>query len=482
MFLRGDCPDGFIDSTLLNEDIGCLNFLDDIPTVSAQAEFLCDDLGTGTESVGGGPVNNAKVQLVEAEDLAKAKDLATLAHLVQKDKAAWWLGLSYHQTATGFAWGSKPETAIDITQFSSIFTPDDPTPSIDNSLCVVMAYPLKWDDISCWQSSFESNPIGVICQCYGDLCPAPPAPTLEPTQPPIADCLGDWLQVPGLGCIQLLVDLAGLTYEGANTACSDVGGYLVEVETAEQIAELKKKEDLLGALYGAETFWVGATDAILENIWYNPVSETSLPSGLIPWYDGTTGGAKQPDGMKSENCLVASLNSAQPGWHDVSCQATEFMGENIIPICMESSASPTSSPTVSPSVSPSAPPFPAGCEYMNGLLSTCYLYVTETSSWTDAEANCASQGGQLASSLTPAENEFIGNSVIQFDSVWLGAKGSGAGGFVWSDLSPWGWTNWKSGEPGTSSTPECVFMSASTWFWSAYDCDYPLGYVCKLTK
>merc|ERR1711892_100524 len=108
--LQGTCPDGFIDSSFLNEDIGCLLFMDDVPTVSAQAKFFCEQYSDG-ETFGGAP-GGALMQKVEAIDLQKAKDLMTLAHLVQQDRTAWWLGLSYWKAASGFAWDSATDTKI----------------------------------------------------------------------------------------------------------------------------------------------------------------------------------------------------------------------------------------------------------------------------------------------------------------------------------------------------------------------------------
>jgi len=493
--LQGTCPEGWIDSSNLNEDIGCLYFPEDSATVWAQAAFICDQLGTGTECAGGEPPGcKAKVQRVEASDLKKAQTLGQLAYfdsVFNSHKSAWWLGLSYVKAVSGFAWFSDPTTKIDEAIFASIFQPDDPTPQPDNSLCVLMSYKdnaLKWDDQSCWMNTYEGESVGAICQCVGDYCPKTGVTSSpEPTEPtPNSDCIGEWLYVPKLGCIQLPLAAAGLTQADANTACSGIGGYLVELETEEQIKELAKKEELLESFnHDAQTFWLGMKDERIENYWYNPVAGTVINDSIIPWYDG------QPNGKRKENCLVATLSSTEgPGWHDVSCDSKTFLDKEIYPICMESSSSATGSTNPSDATGSTNPsdatgstnPFPNDCQYLNDQLSTCYQYVTDTTSWTDAQKNCESKGGNLVSSLSAEENEYIGQSVIQFESVWLGAQGSGSGGFTWADKSPWGYTNWRAGEPGTSSTEECVFMSASTWQWSAYDCTYHLGFVCKLTR
>jgi hypothetical protein len=81
--------------------------------------------------------------------------------------------------------------------------------------------------------------------------------------------------------------------------------------------------------------------------------------------------------------------------------------------------------------------------------------LTNSTTWTGAEALAQSLGGNLASVLSQAENDFIhdtfGNFAGQDRRLWIGFNDRKVEGeWVWSDGSPVAYTNWNPGEPNNS--------------------------------
>jgi len=531
--VSGDCLEGWTDAAALN--LGCLYFHDEVPQSSAHGRFLCDSLGTKTDTAGG--TGDAVVQVVEVTNEEGAKDLASLvdAKPAEKDKPHW-IGASYVPAKSDFTWYSDQTAAMDpAANYPDTFIPDDidPPPIIDNALCVSMTLDGQtpvWDDVSCWEGGKN-----LICQCI-DKCPASevtPAPT-----PGSTDCTGDgWTYVTDLGCIKILIDAVGLTYNDAESACNDVGGNLVELETTAQIEALEKQEILFQIINkDIENFWLGMQEW-LPNYWLNHITEEQVPdNSIFPWYDASSGGGiEQPDEtpatIQAKNCIVGTLNADQKGWHDVKCDGvTELLGQGIAPICLEnrSLVSTTSEPegptdpndttdpngttddtetnepgqttdangstpsdgTTAPNetteqnetTAPNDVIFPPECLYMDADYNTCYIYHNDKLGWSGAEAACVQKGGHLPSVLSQQENDFIRFFVMDQFPIWIGAKGSGASGFTWSDGNTWDFENWRQGYPGTNSDELCVFLSAATGEWSSYDCAYPIKYICKLVK
>jgi hypothetical protein len=70
--------------------------------------------------------------------------------------------------------------------------------------------------------------------------------------------------------------------------------------------------------------------------------------------------------------------------------------------------------------------------------------------------------------------------------VWLGLRLSEDGtSFTWADGSPFGYTNWYTGEPnngGGFGAEECGQMYQNSGFWNDFSCDTSYGYVCQIDK
>ncbi|KAK2899177.1 hypothetical protein Q8A67_010595 [Cirrhinus molitorella] len=80
------------------------------------------------------------------------------------------------------------------------------------------------------------------------------------------------------------------------------------------------------------------------------------------------------------------------------------------------------------------------------------------------------------------ENDFL-MSLLPTSSAqsWIGAHdGVQEGQWVWSDGTPYGYTNWCSTEPNdTNSKEDCAEINYTTnHCWNDRDCSQSLGYVC----
>lgn len=97
------------------------------------------------------------------------------------------------------------------------------------------------------------------------------------------------------------------------------------------------------------------------------------------------------------------------------------------------------------------------------LNQECYIYVSTQMSWTNAEANCVSLGGHLASIHSAAENAALHNIKTSTDGVYIGCHDSTAEGtFIWTDGTAFSYTYWASGEPNNGGNEDyCHFVTNS---------------------
>ena len=79
--------------------------------------------------------------------------------------------------------------------------------------------------------------------------------------------------------------------------------------------------------------------------------------------------------------------------------------------------------------------------------SQCYKFVSERISWTDAEAACIAEGGNLASIPDQETNDFLTSLTEIY--AWVGGRRLEAGQNVWgwTDGTEWSYTNWGPGQP-----------------------------------
>merc|ERR1712114_19326 len=103
----------------------------------------------------------------------------------------------------------------------------------------------------------------------------------------------------------------------------------------------------------------------------------------------------------------------------------------------------------------------------------CYYFSGDkkTNSWTTAEKECKKLNSRayLVSISSKEEEEFI-SSNIGNAQCFIGANDIDTeGNWVWSDGRPWGFTNWKTGEPNNHHNIEdCAIRGypENTNYWN----------------
>ncbi|KAH7711488.1 C-type mannose receptor 2 [Aphelenchoides avenae] len=117
----------------------------------------------------------------------------------------------------------------------------------------------------------------------------------------------------------------------------------------------------------------------------------------------------------------------------------------------------------------------------------CYVFNKDPLSWYDAEAKCQELGGHLPSISSGFQNVFLSNASRNSISqeFWTGGKliqRNPQKNWAWSDGSPWTYTSWANGQPG--STPaSCLLLVAVNSLarnWFTEDCNYVRPYVCEV--
>ena len=99
---------------------------------------------------------------------------------------------------------------------------------------------------------------------------------------------------------------------------------------------------------------------------------------------------------------------------------------------------------------------PKGWEKFEGH---CYLWSQDEKSWLEAEDTCQSHGGHLASMKDKKTYDFVLGKGAR---IWIGGTDRvEEGKWVWTDCSPWDYTQgWKKGEPNSYDGDEdCIEMS-----------------------
>ena len=112
----------------------------------------------------------------------------------------------------------------------------------------------------------------------------------------------------------------------------------------------------------------------------------------------------------------------------------------------------------------------------------CYGHPTANKlNWTDAEAFCQSwsSGAHLASIHSAEEDQFVQDNFP--GNIWLGGSDTTQeGSWVWSDGTPWDFSNWSSGQPDdNTSGQDCLHGNKWTHWWDDSYCEREDLFLCK---
>ncbi|KAM4536909.1 ladderlectin-like [Odontesthes bonariensis] len=127
-----------------------------------------------------------------------------------------------------------------------------------------------------------------------------------------------------------------------------------------------------------------------------------------------------------------------------------------------------------------------GWTSINGRL---FIYISTPMTWAQAERNCISLGGNLASVHSAQEYHGIQRLILRatsaFKETWIGGSDAEEEGvWLWANGSSFKYTHWCKGEPNNAGKGQhCLKMNHSdSKCWDDYGCDTRLPSVCSIRK
>uniref|UniRef100_A0A8C1NMA5 C-type lectin domain-containing protein n=1 Tax=Cyprinus carpio TaxID=7962 RepID=A0A8C1NMA5_CYPCA len=94
--------------------------------------------------------------------------------------------------------------------------------------------------------------------------------------------------------------------------------------------------------------------------------------------------------------------------------------------------------------------------------------------------NCIEEHANLASVHNELENNFlIGLLPSTTTRCWLGVQDA-EGQWLWSDGTPYDYSNWCSNEPNNLNVENCGEINWTDRCWNDASCSTSMGYVCFL--
>jgi len=265
-------------------------------------------------------------------------------------------------------------------------------------------------------------------------------------------CVGDWLDADELGCFKFLVTETRLTWLEAHQKCELIGGYLAEPSNAGQAEFLHDVAVIYESTYGISNWWIGLSDMGYEGNWkWFHGCEALTESFWGASFPNTTVG-------NTDDCGVMVVEPDLWRWQDTNCLTTITVDQkNVAPICQHDRGCPD------------------GWEQFD---RHCYLVVLTGATWANAEADCKTKGGHLASVHSVEENDFI-HLLYSSNWLWLGATDAvKEGTWVWTDGTALDYTKWTSGEPDGSYN--CLGLNSNGLWYDNPACTSSVPYACKL--
>ena len=114
---------------------------------------------------------------------------------------------------------------------------------------------------------------------------------------------------------------------------------------------------------------------------------------------------------------------------------------------------------------------------------SCYLLVRAFKELNDAETDCVSKGGHLASITSDNENSVVlslrGTSTADANDTWIGLHDRVVENtFIWTDDTKSTYTNWDPAGNEPNDSGDCVRIR-SDGKWRDHNCSFLYPYVCE---
>ncbi|XP_053408178.1 uncharacterized protein LOC123560994 isoform X2 [Mercenaria mercenaria] len=300
-----------------------------------------------------------------------------------------------------------------------------------------------------------------------------------------------------------LFSLLNLGWEDAKTYCESEGASLLIVEDTQEHNYIRQKVRGLKLPY----MWIGAR-------YDSKYGEHRWIDGSAMTVDGWAPG--KPDSVRG---CVDYLNNVDYLWNShPNCVNTKgpFICEKVsvseagltVPpttvvsstaLAVQTATTPTTSlqlttrsiTSTSLSQTTEKGKCKLGWEKEYASSETCYKFVTKRASWTEAQAACLEEGGNLISIVSDQEQSYIEGRLQGFaklpDDMWIGASDRDyEAGWKWIDEQPFEYQNWRPGEPNDygSAGEDCAAISVRNkkvfGLWNDLPCHLNRGYICKL--
>ena len=261
---------------------------------------------------------------------------------------------------------------------------------------------------------------------------------------------------------------AGLSWYDARYACLSAGGDLASITS-------DPERQLVDAITDSDT-WTGGNDQAAEGqyAWAN-----GEPWGYDKWQGGQPDNAGLPPG---EDCF---LFTATASMHDFPCSDAKSYLCEIEPTgpCGDGKKTGIEECDDGNDVAGdgcSACQMDCGAgEIEDPGTHHCYRFVATAASWSDAEADCASQGAHLASITSGSERAFLAGQGLDGD-LWLGGTDAVTEGkWVWADGEVWSYGDWNFTEPNNLFGEDCLLGTPDGMHWNDLSCEELQPYLCE---
>jgi len=142
-------------------------------------------------------------------------------------------------------------------------------------------------------------------------------------------CPRDFFHINSDSCLYFHVEQPHKDFVESMISCSQIGGFLAEPTTAEELQMMLEHGQSVEEVHGIQNWWIGLSDFVSEGDWrwITGNISASLPADL--WAQG------RPDtepGNRAD-CVFTSLEHSEVRLYDTECTATEYDTVGLAPLC-----------------------------------------------------------------------------------------------------------------------------------------------------
>ncbi|XP_035764282.1 secretory phospholipase A2 receptor-like, partial [Neolamprologus brichardi] len=356
-----------------------------------------------------------------------------------------WIGLNDRNRERLFVWSD--DSPVSYTSWDSW----EPTVTSEQEDCVLIRGENgNWADRVCDEKH------GFICMKTSDSEPSGDEVELN------AGCKTGWKRH---GSYCYFVGIETKTFHEANDDCKSSNSYLADVSTG------------LVGLRPEKHFWIGLSN--LKNREYFMWTNNAY-ARYTHWNTHMPGHV--------QGCVAMATGHSAGLWDVLPCTNKEKY------ICKHLAEGAALTP---------APPTTATPNCTDGWIKmqsriVCYKIFPEASekrkTWYEARDYCRAIGGDLVSIHSSADLLGTYNYVLQRNYIyndwhnqyWIGLSAPDPDtGYVWSDISPVNFQNWKDGEPNNKNNAElCVEVEHvygdKILLWSDVPCEKYNNWICQI--